>query len=301
MVCTHFTGVCPPGRFLAADGTQPAVARRVGRHAPAVRRPVAPPRVPLVAPPRPQRENAVVGRRELAVLRLLGQCGAHPVQIHVHAARQHGRVVQQGLALEPAFPETARAPVLLVRPAGHRLAQAPHQPRQAAQAPAALGRHFRIGHQHGQLVPLRLGRQTVVAATPRKQPPPPPGHLFVRPCGGHVWPCSHDNVQVIVHHRIAAHVDAEDAGQLLQALANPALAVVEALAGHHVMSTEKRPPHAPRDAVVHPNLALAHDLPPRIRRHDDGLLNGSRVQQATRRLRGVRSHEKATRSWPGWQ
>jgi len=89
-----------------------------------------------------------VGRSQGTGFRGLGDSRPDRVQIHVHAARQHGRFVQKALALEAALPKTSRAVVFPVRAPCNRLRQTTHQSRDARQPLPTFLQPLTVRHQH---------------------------------------------------------------------------------------------------------------------------------------------------------
>ncbi len=57
-------------------------------------------------------------------------------------------------------------------------------------------------------------------------------------------------MKVVAHQPVGANVDGEDAGKLLEAVDDPLLAMIEALAGKNIVAAQEGTAHAAADAVV---------------------------------------------------
>jgi hypothetical protein len=90
-----------------------------------------------------------------------------------------------------------------------------------------------------------------------------------RPCACEIGPNAQDEIDMVAHDGIAADIDREDRGKLLEPLADPLLAVFVIMSGFDVEPTKERPANAPRDAMIDPNLVGRHDLTARVSRHRD--------------------------------
>jgi len=159
------------------------------------------------------RLNPFVGRGKATRFRSLGDSRPDRVQIHVHAARQHGRFVQKALALEAALPKTSRAAVLPVRAPCNRLRQTTHQPGDARQPLPTFLQPFTVRHQHLQFVRLRFSRFVVLGPAPGEQIPPAACHVLVATLARDVRPVSDHQVNVVAHDGHRADVDGELSGK----------------------------------------------------------------------------------------
>lgn len=92
--------------------------------------------------------------------------------------------------------------------------------------------------------------------------------------GNDIGPISQDHVQVVAHHGVTEHIDAEDAGQLLHPAANPLLAMLKTAPAYRVLPAEIRPPRTAVDAVIDPALAFVDHLPSRRASHDNHRIRG---------------------------
>jgi hypothetical protein len=86
--------------------------------------------------------------------------GADRVQVHVGHGREHGPLIEQGLALVASFPEAAGAAVLAIGAAGQRLVEAAHEPAEVGKALAEQDDALGVQGQGGD---ARLGVVRVAA------------------------------------------------------------------------------------------------------------------------------------------
>ncbi len=111
------------------------------------------------------------------------------IEVHIDAARQHGRLVQKPLALVAAF-ETGRCSHPPGSRAGDRLGQAPHQPGDARQ-PAALS------STSGSALSRASSCSSGSAGRSPSCGPPPPGDFVVRTSRGRCRAIPQNHVKVV--------------------------------------------------------------------------------------------------------
>ena len=71
-----------------------------------------------------------------------------------------------------------------------------------------------------------------------------------RPFPCEMGPNAQDEMDMVAHDGIAADIDREDRGKLLEPLADPFLAVLVIMPGFDVEPTKERPANASRDAMT---------------------------------------------------
>ena len=59
-----------------------------------------------------------------------------------------------------------------------------------------------------------------------------------------------DEVEVVAHQAVRAHVDGEDFDEFLHAIGDPPSAVIEVVPGEGIAATQECPAYDPADAVV---------------------------------------------------
>ena len=156
---------------------------------------------------------------------------ADGVEIDVGHGGEHRLFVEQRLALETPFPEMARDLIFGVGLAGDAFVQHAHEPGQVAQAGTVL---------FGPLVDRELCRHVQFLDLARQQAlhgqraveelGPAAQHLIPAPTLGALSIDADNEVVVVAHHRVGSHIDGEHTGQLLDALDDPAAAMLVVVA-----------------------------------------------------------------------
>ena len=84
----------------------------------------------------------------------------------------------------------------------------------------------------------------------REQPPIATDHLVVAPgtrtCAVYVQ----DEMEMVAHQSVSTDIDREAAGEFLQTLSDPRLAVIEVVAGERIVTAQEGPAHDAADAVI---------------------------------------------------
>ncbi len=115
---------------------------------------------------------------------------------------------------------------------------------------------------------LRFNRLAGGFIAHRKDRPPPQRHLVAGPSLGDVRSIAQQKMNVIAHHSIAAHLNAEYAGELAKPTENPLLTVVIVTASVGVDATKESPADASRDAVVNAHAFFIDNIVAGTGRHE---------------------------------
>ena len=151
--------------------------------------------------------------------------------------------------VEARVVEVAAGAALLVGAPRDRLLEVLHEVRERAERPARPHQTARIAEQ--QLARLRLALLDDLAPLRRRERvDPAPRHLLVAPAPARQRVVAGDEVEVVAHDAVGVDLDGEAAGEELDAVDEPLLAVRVVASGAGVASAEEGALHAARHDVV---------------------------------------------------
>ena len=169
--------------------------------------------------------DAVVEACKFAGFRSLRDGGADRVEVNLGHAGDKGGFVEEWLSLEAGLPEVTGDFIFAVGTFGDRFGNALHEPGDAAESTALVGKAGGAVFEVIELFGGGLFREPGGGAALRKQGPPAACDFVVGPRGGDVRASADDEVHVVGHECIAERFDGEDAGQFFEAAADPFAAV----------------------------------------------------------------------------
>ncbi len=127
--------------------------------------------------------------------------------------------------------------------------QTAHEPTDIGQALSPGGDHLVDGGEFG--VEERFaGGEALNQRRSREQGALAVDDLVTGPRPDPIGIAAQDDVEVIAHHRVGGDVDGEDGGELLDALDDPAAAMLEVTPAGVVLAAQEGAAHAAGDTVV---------------------------------------------------
>ena len=187
---------------------------------------------------------------EVAIFGSGGKAGAYGIEVDVDHASGDGGVIEEGLAFEARFPETALDVVFFVGGAGNELVEAAHEPAEVAQSPAEGSDAIGTKGQSADFEVEGRGGLSFGSATGREEGEPTGGDFPIGPGGDEVGAKAQDGMVVIHHDGVGADLDGENGGEIAQAAGDPDFTVGKIAAREGVESIEESAADASAEAVI---------------------------------------------------